>query len=125
MIKLSIENLAKLLPARARRKLRRGIQQKPITLIRKLRKAKKVWKESIIDLGKPDRVKTHLRNMIIVPEMVGSQIDVYNGKIFSNFEVKPEMIGHYMGEFSITYKPVKHGRPGVGASGSSRFVPLK
>ena len=63
--------------------------------------------------------------MIIVPEMVGSQIDVYNGKIFSNFEVKPQMIGHYLGEFSITYKPVKHGRPGVGASGSSRFVPLK
>mmetsp|Transcript_4350 Transcript_4350/g.11236 ORF Transcript_4350/g.11236 Transcript_4350/m.11236 type:complete len:143 (+) Transcript_4350:31-459(+) len=121
LIDLSIQNLVKILPARARRKLSRGLQQKPITLIRKLRKAKK----KINPQEKPERIKTHLRNMIIVPEMVGSQIDVYNGKIFSNFEVKPEMIGHYLGEFSITYKPVKHGRPGVGASGSSRFVPLK
>jgi small subunit ribosomal protein S15e len=121
LIDLSIQNLVKILPARARRKLSRGLQQKPITLIRKLRRAKK----KISPQEKPERIKTHLRNMIIVPEMVGSQIDVYNGKIFSNFEVKPQMIGHYLGEFSITYKPVKHGRPGVGASGSSRFVPLK
>lgn len=38
---------------------------------------------------------------------------------------QPEMIGHYLGEFSITYKPVKHGRPGIGATHSSRFIPLK
>ena len=35
------------------------------------------------------------------------------------------MVGHYLGEFSITYKPVKHGRPGIGATHSSRFIPLK
>lgn len=121
LVDLSVENLSKILSSRARRKLSRGLQQKPITLIRKLRKAK----NGISSQEKPERVKTHLRNMIIVPEMVGSQIDVYNGKIFSNLEVKPEMIGHYLGEFSITYKPVKHGKPGVGASGSSKFVPLK
>lgn len=39
--------------------------------------------------------------------------------------LQPEMIGHYLGEFSITYKPVKHGRPGIGATHSSRFIPLK
>jgi len=38
---------------------------------------------------------------------------------------QPEMIGHYLGEFSVTYKPVKHGRPGIGATHSSRFIPLK
>ncbi len=121
LLNLSVKELSYILNSRGRRKLHRGLQQKPISLIRKLRKAKK--KTPIH--GKISRVRTHLRDMIIVPEMIGCQIDVYNGKIFNNFEVKAEMIGHYMGEFSITYKPVKHGKPGVGASGSSKFVPLK
>ncbi|KAL0906877.1 hypothetical protein M5K25_025406 [Dendrobium thyrsiflorum] len=54
-------------------------------------------------------VRTHLRNMIIIPEMIGSIIGVYNGKILNQVEIKPEMIGHYLIEFSISYKPVKHG----------------
>lgn len=74
---------------------------------------------------KPEPVRTHLRNMIIVPEMIGSIIGVYNGKTFNQVEIKPEMIGHYLAEFSISYKPVKHGRPGIGATNSSRFIPLK
>ncbi|CAN1270725.1 40S ribosomal protein S15, partial [Linum perenne] len=73
----------------------------------------------------PEPVRTHLRNMIIVPEMIGSVIGVYNGKTFNQVEIKPEMIGHYLAEFSISYKPVKHGRPGIGATHSSRFIPLK
>ncbi|KAM3405239.1 hypothetical protein ACQJBY_007997 [Aegilops geniculata] len=73
---------------------------------------------------KPGVVKTHLRDMIIMPE-IGSQIAVYNGKTFNQVEIKPEMIGHYLAEFSISYKPVKHGRPGIGATHSSRFIPLK
>lgn len=63
--------------------------------------------------------------MIIVPEMIGSIVGVYNGKTFNQVEIKPEMIGHYLAEFSISYKPVKHGRPGIGATHSSRFIPLK
>ena len=74
---------------------------------------------------KPEVVKTHLRNMIIVPEMIGSVVGIYNGKVFNAVEIKPEMTGHYLGEFSITYKPVSHGRAGIGATKSSRFVPLK
>ncbi|XP_072599596.1 small ribosomal subunit protein uS19-like [Vulpes vulpes] len=70
-------------------------------------------------------MQTHLRDMIILPEMVGSMVGVYNGKTFNQMEIKPEMIGHYLGEFSITYKPVKHGRPGIRATHSSRFIPLK
>mmetsp|Transcript_67081 Transcript_67081/g.185776 ORF Transcript_67081/g.185776 Transcript_67081/m.185776 type:complete len:112 (+) Transcript_67081:69-404(+) len=62
---------------------------------------------------KPEAVKTHLRNMVIVPEMIGSVVGVFNGKQFINVEVKPEMIGHYLAEFSITYKPIKHGRAGM------------
>uniref|UniRef100_A0A9J7ZK81 40S ribosomal protein S15 n=1 Tax=Cyprinus carpio carpio TaxID=630221 RepID=A0A9J7ZK81_CYPCA len=76
-------------------------------------------------MEKPEVVKTHLRDMVILPEMVGSMVGVYNGKTFNQVEIKPEMIGHYLGEFSITYKPVKHGRPGIGATHSSRFIPLK
>ncbi|XP_003739613.1 40S ribosomal protein S15, partial [Galendromus occidentalis] len=82
-------------------------------------------KQQTAELEKPDVVKTHLRNMLIIPEMVGSMVGVYNGRNFNQVEIKPEMIGHYLGEFSITYKPVKHGRPGIGATHSSRFIPLK
>jgi small subunit ribosomal protein S15e len=60
-----------------------------------------------------------------LPEMIGSQLAIYNGKVFNQIEVKPEMVGHYFGEFSITYRPVRHGRPGIGSTNSSRFIPLK
>lgn len=76
-------------------------------------------------LDRPEAVKTHLRNMLILPEMIGSQLAIYNGKVFNQIEVKPEMVGHYFGEFSITYRPVRHGRPGIGSTNSSRFIPLK
>uniref|UniRef100_A0A670J116 40S ribosomal protein S15 n=1 Tax=Podarcis muralis TaxID=64176 RepID=A0A670J116_PODMU len=91
------------------------------SLLKRLRKAKK----EVLPMEKPEVVKTHLRDMIILPEMVGSMVGVYKGKTFSQVELKPEMIGHYLGEFSITYKPVKHSRPGIGATHSSRFIPLK
>ncbi|KXJ70937.1 hypothetical protein RP20_CCG021952 [Aedes albopictus] len=113
--------LMELMHSRAKRRLNRGTRRKPVALIKKLRKAKKNAPPN----EKPAIVKTHLRNMIIVPEMVGSIVGIYNGKTFNQVEVKPEMIGHYLGEFSLTYKPVKHGRPGIGATHSSRFIPLK
>ncbi|KAI0492944.1 hypothetical protein KFK09_027220 [Dendrobium nobile] len=79
------------------------------------------WDKSSHEKGsssgeKPEPVRTHLRNMIIVPEMFGSIIGLYNGKTFNQVEIKPEMIGHYLAEFSMSYKPVKHGRPGIGAT---------
>merc|ERR1719421_2699772 len=110
-----------IVPARARRRFTRGLKRKPMALIKRLRKAKK----EAAPLEKPEMVKTHWRNMIVVPEMIGSVVGVYNGKTFNPVEIKPEMIGHYLGEFSISYKPVKHGRPGIGATHSSRFIPLK
>ena len=119
LLDISNAELMKLLHARARRRFARG--QVPMHLIRRLRKAKKATEDG----AKPPTVKTHLRNMIIVPEMVSSVVGVYNGLNFTQVEIKPDMIGHYLGEFAITYKPVKHGRPGVGAAGSSKFIPLK
>ncbi|CAG9116879.1 ribosomal protein S15 [Plutella xylostella] len=115
------EQLMELMHARARRRFARGLKRKPMALVKKLRRAKKEAPPN----EKPEIVKTHLRNMIIVPEMVGSIVGIYNGKTFNQVEIKPEMIGHYLGEFSVTYKPVKHGRPGIGATHSSRFIPLK
>ncbi|ORX60496.1 40S ribosomal protein S15 [Hesseltinella vesiculosa] len=110
-----------LVHCRARRRFQRGLKRKPMGLIKKLRKAKTDAPSG----EKPSVVKTHLRNMIIVPEMIGSVVGVYNGKTFNQVEIKPEMVGYYLGEFSISYKPVRHGRPGIGATHSSRFVPLK
>lgn len=121
LLDLSPEELMLKVTARARRRFTRGLKRKPMALIKRLRKAKKEAQP----MEKPDMVKTHLRNMIIVPEMIGSVIGVYNGKTFTSVEIKPEMIGHYLAEFSISYKPVAHGRPGIGATNSSRFIPLK
>merc|ERR1712221_15332 len=121
LLDISNEQLMELFPCRMRRKFNRGLKRKPMALIKKLRKKKRECPAN----EKPDVVKTHLRNMVIMPEMTGSIVGVYNGKTFNQVEIKPEMIGHYLGEFSISYKPVKHGRPGIGATHSSRFIPLK
>ncbi|KAI8851441.1 ribosomal protein S19-domain-containing protein [Chytridium lagenaria] len=121
LLDMSSEQLVEIVHARARRRFQRGLKRKPMGLIKKLRKAKKEAPEN----EKPEVVKTHLRNMIIVPEMVGSVVGIYNGKTFNQVEIKPEMIGHYLAEFSLSYKPVRHGRPGIGATHSSRFIPLK
>jgi len=75
--------------------------------------------------GQTITIKTHARDMVVLPEMVGLTIHVHNGKEFVPVKIEPEMIGHYLGEFAITNKPVKHGTPGIGASRSSMYVPLK
>ncbi|RKF63225.1 40S ribosomal protein S15 [Erysiphe neolycopersici] len=121
LLDLSSDQLRDVVHARARRRFNRGLKRKPMGLIKKLRKAKQEAQPN----EKPALVKTHLRDMIIVPEMIGSVIGIYSGKEFNQIDVKPEMVGHYLGEFSISYRPVKHGRPGIGATHSSRFIPLK
>lgn len=122
LLDLSNEELLGYVHARARRRMKRGLKRKPMTLIKKLRRAKKEVKTA---LDKPKAIKTHLRNMIIVPEMIHSVVAVYNGKVFNLITIMPEMVGFYLGEFSITYRPVRHGRPGIGSTNSSRFIPLK
>ncbi len=57
--------------------------------------------------------------------MVGVTINVYSGKEFIPITITVEMIGRYLGEYVITNKRVQHGAPGVGASSSSLYVPLK
>ena len=117
---LAMDEFINLLPSRQRRSLHHGFSPEHRILLEKIRKAKEALRQ-----GKPVTVKTHLRDMIILPEMVAISIAVHNGKDFVTVEIKPEMIGHYLGEFAITNRPVKHGTPGIGASRSSMYVPLK
>jgi len=70
-------------------------------------------------------IKTHLRNMVIVPKMVGMKIGVHNGKEFVPVEINPEMLGHRLGEFSVTRQKVKHGAAGIGATRSSASMAVK
>jgi small subunit ribosomal protein S19 len=117
---MSMDEFIMLLPSRQRRSLHRGLSPEQRTLLENVRKAKEAMRK-----GVNVTIKTHCRDMIILPEMVGLTIHVHNGKEFVPVEIKPEMIGHYLGEFAITNKPVKHGTPGIGASRSSMYVPLK
>merc|ERR1712226_1772286 len=96
LLDMNNEQLMELFPCRIRRKFGRGLKRKPMALIKKLKKKKEAPPNE-----KPDVVKTQLRNMVIVPEMTGSIVGVHNGKTYTQVEIKPEMIGHYL-EFSIT-----------------------
>ena len=111
LAKLSIDELAELLPARQRRSIKRGLMKEN--------------KKLLSGFKSKDSVRTHIRNMIILPDMVGKSLEIYNGKSFEKVEVMPEMIGHYFGEFALTRARVQHGAAGVGATRSSKFVPLK
>ncbi len=110
--KMSLGDLADLLGARQRRKLKRELRSS---------------EEKLLERSKTDKesVKTHLRDAIILPGMVGKKIGIHNGKSFEFVEIKTEMIGHYLGEFALTRKKVLHGSAGVGATRSSKYVPLK
>lgn len=118
---MSMDELVKIMPARIRRKLKKGFAEDQKKLLIRVREAQKVLKAG----KKPPVIRTQCRDMPILPEMVGLEFAIHNGKEFSKFEVKPEMIGQYIGEFALTRKPVKHSAPGIGATRSSLFVPLK
>jgi small subunit ribosomal protein S19 len=114
---MSTEALLELLPSRARRSLNRGVSDEKRKLLEDARSKKEGKLEG--------EIKTHARDMIVLPTMVGLTIGVHNGREFVNLEVRPEMIGRYLGEYVITNKKVVHGTPGIGASRSSLYVPLK
>jgi len=109
--KISVEEVAELLPARQRRSIKRGFS--------------KEHKKLLANLKAKDSIRTHLRDMIIFPDMVGKSIEIHNGKTFEKVEILPEMVGHYFGEFALTRARVTHGSAGVGATRSSKYVPLK
>jgi small subunit ribosomal protein S19 len=111
---MSLEELARILTARARRSIRRGFNNETRDFLERLSAtpAEKV-------------VRTHCRDAVVLPQHVGRRVAVHTGKEFKEIEVRPEMIGHYYGEFALTRRFEKHSGPGVGATRSSKFMPLK
>lgn len=120
--RLSMNELMKLFPSRVRRSLSRGLHPETRKLLERIRKIKA---EMETTGTQPKRIRTHRRDLLILPEMVGLTIEVHNGKDFIPVEITLDKVGHYIGEFAITNKRVVHGRPGVGASKASTYVPLK
>jgi small subunit ribosomal protein S19 len=121
LLAMTPDELVRVLPSGARRSLRRGLHPETRKLLMKIRKARQV----MLSTGQQPVIKTHRRELVILPEMVGMTINVHNGKEFVPVKISIEMIGHRLGEFAITNKKVVHGKPGVGASRSSMYVPLK
>ncbi|KAM4871833.1 small ribosomal subunit protein uS19-like [Thomomys bottae] len=121
LLDMSYEQLIQLYSAWHRQRLNWRLRRKQHSLLKRLSKAKK----EAPPMKKPGVAKTQLQDMIILLEMMGNMVGVYNGKTFNQVEIKPEMISHYSSKFSITYKSVKHGRPGFGATRSFPFIPLK
>jgi small subunit ribosomal protein S19 len=118
---ISIESLLPLLNARQRRSLNKRVGKYMTDQKRKLREEIKLARNGKLN----NKLKTHVRDMIILPDMIGLSISVHNGKEFFDVTIKPEMVGHYLGEYAITNRRVQHGSPGVGSSRSSLYVPLK
>jgi small subunit ribosomal protein S19 len=111
---MPLEEFMKLLPARKRRSLKRGLNDSQKILLKTIRNAK------------PDKmIRTHVRSMIIVPEMVGKRFMVHDGKDWNIVDVLPEMLGHYLGEFSLTRERVTHSGPGIGATRGTKFISVK
>jgi len=111
---LSLADLAKILDARARRSIRRGFNDETSRFF-----------ERMSSTPVEKTVRTHCRDALVLPAHVGRKVAVHNGKEFKEVEVRPEMIGHYYGEFALTRRFEKHSGPGVGATRSSKFMPLK
>jgi len=108
---LDIREFAKLVKARARRTLLRNYDV-VAAFVKKC--------ESRDAKNKP--IKTHDRALVIVPQMVGKTIGVHNGKEFVRVVVTEEMLGHRLGEFSMTRKIAKHTKMGIGASKSTTSI---
>lgn len=107
--KLSLKEFMKLTTARQRRTLKRGFTEQQKKLLKRIEKGEK-------------EIKTHCRDMLILPQMIGLTLRIYNGKEFFPVVITAEMLGHYLGEFHLSRKKVVHSAAGVGATRSSRAV---
>ncbi len=110
---LNRDQFVKLIPSRSRRALKRGLSHSQKHLLADL----------LLDLKGFHR--TQARDMVILPEMLNAKIGVHNGKEYVSVTILPEMLGHRLGEFVMTRKPIKHSAPGFGATRSSKYIPLK
>ena len=111
---LSNKEFSELVPSRLRRSITRGFTEDQKKLL-----------EKVNDANFKKDIKTHARDMVILPVMVGKTIKVYNGKEFIPVTITEEMLGHVLGEFSLTRRRVGHNAPGVGATRSSSAVSVR
>ncbi|MFC2143669.1 30S ribosomal protein S19 [Candidatus Aenigmatarchaeota archaeon] len=110
---MTIKEFAGLVPSRQRRTLLRGLSKRQKKLLKDIKENRNRF------------TKTHDRDMIILPEMVGVKMGIHSGKEFQTVVITENMIGHFLGEYALTRGRVKHSSPGFGATRSSKFVPLK
>ena len=110
--RLGMKELMPLLNASGRRKMKRGFTEAEKIFLKKVEKSKK-------------KVKTHCRDMLVLPLMVGKIISIHSGKEFKDVQILPEMIGHRLGEFMMTRNRVTHNAPGIGATRSSAAMSVK
>lgn len=109
--KMDTKEFIELLPARQRRSIKRGLTE--------------LKKKLLKNISENKDVETHCRDVIILPEMVGKTVKVYRGNRFEPVYIQEEMVGHYLGEFVLTRKIVKHSAPGIGATRSSASISVK
>jgi len=115
--KMDLKEFMNLVPARQRRSLKREAVKRYAPLLKKIKKAKEgAYKKPI---------KTHARDMVVIPDMVGITIHIHAGKEFSPIAITEEMLGRYLGEFAMTRGRVQHSAPGIGATKSSTAVASK
>lgn len=106
---LSLKEVSKYMPARSRR----SVLRHPEIIERFIKSAEE-------KISRKKKVKTHLRDLIVVPKMVGMSIHIYNGKNFEEMPIDIEMIGHRLGEFALTRQRVTHSAAGIGATRGSK-----
>lgn len=107
--RLDVRESAKYLSARSKRSVLRNFQD-----------VEKFIKNCEIKISRKKRIRTHLRDIVIVPKLVGMTIGIHNGKAFQDVQISIEMIGHRLGEFSLTRTRVAHSGAGLGATKGSR-----
>jgi len=116
LLEMQHSELANILPARVRRSLKRGLTEGQKKLLAKIK---------LVKQGKKKQARTHARDMFVLPEMAGVRISIHDGKTYVPIEIRPEMVGHYLGEFVRTRRDVEHKAPGVGATRSTKHISVK
>ncbi len=111
---LPFDEILTLLPSRIRRSYTRGVTAEERKFLRRVEEA-----------AEGQSIRTHYRHLAVLPRFVGKTVSVYDGREFRDVTIQPEMIGHRLGEFAITTKNCAHSGVGVGATRSSKHVPLK
>jgi small subunit ribosomal protein S19 len=114
---MDLKELAKIFPSRARRSLIRGLPTEQQKFIEKIKKKDQT--------GDKKPLKTHLREMLVLPVMIGKNISIYNGKEYKQVQIEPDMLGLRLGDLSLTRNKVAHNAPGIGATRSSSALSVK